>query len=83
MAEKKDGGPAFPVGRVFDPRGNLVQAGASGMSLRDWFAGTAPPMTDTWLEDSLGEGDHYLDAQAAWNYAYADAMLAAREKPDA
>lgn len=34
----KDGGPAFPVPDTYHPNGQ-VEYGATGMSLRDWFAG--------------------------------------------
>lgn len=74
MVEHQDGGPAFPrVGEWEEP----------GMSLRDYFAAHAPPMTDEWWEDSAEEESHWVEAQAAWNYAYADAMLKAREEPPA
>ena len=55
-----------------------------GMSLRDWFAGNAPPMPEQWWIDTKHEyGDKvgsYAEAIAAWNYFYADAMIAEREK---
>lgn len=64
--------PAFPV-----TAGQQVYA--TGMSLRDWFAGQAlaglasnctADGLSTWLPDSI----------ARRAYDYADAMLAAREK---
>lgn len=61
--------PAFPV-----TAGNQVYA--TGMTLRDWFAGQA-------LAGRLATGNEdYLDAHdtAARCYAIADAMLAARSQ---
>lgn len=73
----KDGGPAFP-GESYNGQ---VVPGNTGMTLRDWFASNAPMMTEQWFQDSLAEeGGHWLEAQSAWAYAYADAMLAEREK---
>ncbi len=61
---------AFPrVGQGFS---------ASGMSLRDYFAAKAPPMTVQWREDSARAEQCWTEAQAAWSYVYADAMLRAR-----
>jgi len=54
--------------------------GQPGMTLRDWFAGHAPEMTEQWFKDSAGDGQHWLEAQAAWSYAYADAMIAERDR---
>ena len=48
-----------------------------GMSLRDYFAGQAPEMTDQWYSDSP-KSEHFVNRQAAWAYFFADAMLAAR-----
>lgn len=50
--------------------------------LRDYLAAHAPRMTDQWWKDSAGDGYSYADALAAWNYHYADAMLAERNKDD-
>lgn len=56
---------------------------SGGMSLRDFMACHAPPMTDQWWKDTPktrenGEYVHWAEAQAAWAYFYADAMLKAR-----
>ena len=89
MKTKNDGGPAFGHG---DP----THGGDPGMTLRDWFAGTAHP-------DSLGISDemsmgvaaasagvttedydpqkHWPEIVAKARYIYADAMLKAREEP--
>lgn len=55
----------------------------AGMTLRDWFAGVAPvgpisveyerPMARSFVEQVARD-------QAAWRYAFADAMLAERKK---
>ena len=73
MSDKPDGGPAFPCDW------EDYQAGMGGMTLRDHFAGQAPPMPKQWWNDSP-KNQHWLEVRAAWNYAYADAMLAEREK---
>ena len=68
MSKPKDGGPAFPC---TDAKGFVSE----GMSLRDYFAGQA-------LAGQLGDPDGEINAIliARWSYAYADAMLAEREK---
>ena len=67
MSTINNGGPAFPVqngyGRVF------------GMTLRDWFAGQA--LAGMGVECTSDEFCHSSVAECA--YAYADAMLRARE----
>lgn len=86
----KDGGPAYPRQLIqiehpytFDPIDLRAQ---SGMSLRDWFAGQAPPMPNEWLtgwctaNPSLIRGHYWTAAIAAYAYFYADAMLAERMK---
>ena len=81
-----DGGPAFPQLRTVLPDGSVISTwndGMGGISIRDWLAGQAPPMTEQWWSDSRGDGHHYLEATAAWNYAFADAMLAERGRKQA
>ena len=68
MDKPNDGGPAFPCA---DAKGFVSE----GMSLRDYFAGQA---MGGQLADPDGEIDPKLIAR--WSYAYADAMLAEREK---
>ena len=85
---KNDGGPAFPLPPDYDTSENGVfrQAapGEPGMSLRDWFAGHAPPMPDQWFQDSPRKKSdplwHWGEASAAWAYFYAGAMIAERDK---
>ena len=71
MSKENDGGPAFPS--IFTQPGVRAE---DGMSLRDWFAGMALQGT----LGALGEND-YLKAAfvARAAYAYADAMLKARQ----
>lgn len=78
-----DGGPAFPTLRENDnPAMPLIMA-SSGMTLRDWFAGQA---SEEDVEAHLGGKIHpqtgrtyaTLSREEA-KYAYADAMLKARE----
>ena len=78
-----EGGPAFP-------RDSLSHS--PGMSLRDWFAGNAPPMPTEWLAAFVRDNpiyqheskaaDGWLAANVAWSAAYADAMLAERRRDD-
>lgn len=72
-----DGGPAFPVPDSHYPNGQ-TQYGASGMSLRDWFAGQA--MTG-FISASTGR-DVLAKLSADMCYQMADAMLAARERKE-
>ena len=73
MSTTKDGGPAFPVPDTYHPNGQ-IEYGATGMSLRDWFAGQA-------LAGLVSESGRYDSAGAALDaYSFADAMLRARER---
>ena len=65
MDKLNDSGPAFPC----------PEYGDTGMSLRDYFAGQA-------MAGQLADPDGEIDPKliARWSYAYADAMLAEREK---
>jgi hypothetical protein len=47
-----------------------------GVTLRDYFAAHAPPKPDNWQPSDTKVIPH---DDAAWAYAYADAMLAQRE----
>ena len=73
---KDDGGAAFPVS--FE--GAAHQDFNEGMSLRDWFAGTA---SDDDVEGIMlkhsGYGSNGISRQAA-RYEHADVMLAERRK---
>jgi hypothetical protein len=82
MTKINDGGPAFP--HVSRPVGHgfSEQITTGGMSLRDWFAGQAltgmissAPIVDRTAVDKPG--------WARVAFAFADAMLKAREKPEA
>ena len=91
-----DGGPAFPqqLSDGQRERGCSADFGYGGMSLRDWFAGQAlsTAAQDTGgtvasaakeLGIPIGEYDgkkHWPKLVAKSAYAYADAMLAEREK---
>jgi hypothetical protein len=76
MSNINTGGPAFPP--PFDVvlmAALTPQTGALGMTLRDYFAAKA--MQTLLLDDSYDFSDRDLIAQKA--YAYADALLKARE----
>ncbi len=68
-----DGGPAFPG--TCDCDAHKLFVAKDGKSLRDWFAGQA-------LERLASSGGMYASPCKAARkaYAYADAMLAEREK---
>lgn len=77
----KNGGPAFPVSYSSD--------GNPGMTLRDYFAGQALAgwlagiAGADWMREYDGEDLAFVEHQRAVAetcYAYADAMLAAREE---
>ena len=74
---ERTGGPAFPMS--YD---NLI---APGMSLRDYFAGQAPfgDVLQTILSQQgadCANAERIIKSCASWAYAYADAMLAERDK---
>ena len=84
MSIDKTGGPAFPVEGLWNPDGTFkqgIQTGnasgfASGLSIRDWFAGQAMSGYCINAETSMQEfRDIARDA-----YQQADAMLAERAK---
>lgn len=72
------GGPAFPIhpAMPLPPNEGIPPI---GMTLRDYFAAHAPAMTEQWWMDSGGAQRHWIDAQAAFSYAHADAMMKARK----
>ncbi len=76
MADKPDGGPAFPC---MAPE-NIHPGATSGMDLRDWFAGqvvSCVPLRN-WSEFSSNE--EIISAWAHCAYAVADALIAERDK---
>lgn len=78
MNTKKDGGAAFPAS--FETTNGYPRWHESvGMTLRDWFAGQA---LDGLLSSNATYGGKTDDraSLAADAYAYADAMIAEREK---
>jgi len=73
-ATHNDGGPAFPTGLEYAPKGFEV---SQGMTLRDYFAGQAL----MGILNNAGCFADMKDSDVAENaYHAADAMLAAREK---
>ena len=71
---KNDGGPAFPVQ-------DLSKWQASGMSLRDWFAGKALIGLTSSIRACTDGEDYSPEQMAEYCYECADAMLAERDKP--
>lgn len=83
----KDGGPAFPR-----PGSNNNER-QKGMTLRDWFAGQAPDPSEEWVSSQRHmdrSRNPYNEAhkprlredveiRAQYRFAYADAMIAARD----
>ena len=91
MSKINDGGAAFPFTpnpQPFNPLNNTWtqewDEGASGMSLRDWFAGMAMQAIATsvnrWGESRPGVDVHEVIASGAYNIA--DAMIAEKEETD-
>ena len=75
----KDGGPAFPCESYGLKNGKETTVPAQGMTLRDWFAGQAlNGYLASWSDDS---NPNFFEPYhtAKTSYAYADAMLKARE----
>jgi hypothetical protein len=76
-----DGGPAFPCPDDYNQDGDPVYGPKNlhGMTLRDWFAGQAlDGYLASWSDESDGnffEPNHVAKSM----YAFADAMLEARE----
>ena len=73
MDQTNDGGPAFPVPR---------DAPVDGMSLRDYFAGQASENDIANHRYRLYHGGGCIEesTREQCRYAYADAMLAERQK---
>jgi hypothetical protein len=73
MNETNTGGPAFPTNEERFSNGSLKQEAQPGMTLRDYFAAKA-------MQGFISRGGHYeCDFDAARAYAFADAMLKARQ----
>jgi hypothetical protein len=85
----KDGGPAFPRRlpdiRVPPDEALRIIESHAGMSLRDYFAAAALQGMLAYRHVNPTNGNYHencsLDDCAMQAYEYADAMLAAREKP--
>jgi hypothetical protein len=77
MTQPNDGGPAFP--RPANPPYN---SSANGMSLRDYIATHATPLDASRWHQKLGEACNWATTPTMEQakYAYADAMLKAREQ---
>ncbi len=74
MSKINDGGPAFPRTMWTGSEGNAAHRDVPGISMRDYFAAKA-------MQASLSRGTPVnTEAMAKAAYAYADAMLAQREK---
>ena len=69
-----NGGPAFPQG--YDYINDIPLVSPTGMSLRDYFAAHAPDVPAWWRAAPLDA----VANMTAWRWAYADAMLEARER---
>lgn len=88
MTRSQDGGAAFPRASGPEPRVDSATDYTDGMSLRDYFAAHAPLLASTHdhgvPRPPVGSSDadwfvYQLRVLAASRYAYADAMLRARE----
>lgn len=76
-----DGGFVFPqaASEWHEDVADYVALSKGGMTLRDYFAVHAREMTEQWYADYRTEGKTWFEADSAWRYAHADAMLAARK----
>ena len=79
------GGSVYPRPISIDQVGDNTQFKfETGITLRDHFAGNAPTMPEQWWNDTKSsygsEIGSYAEAISAWNYFYADAMIAARKE---
>ena len=80
MSAPNDGGPAFPVLQVTTTEEGPFVRGASGMSLRDYFAAKAmEAWVSTFAHSRHPAENGGADDVARSSYALADAMLRARE----
>ncbi len=78
MSEKPDGGPAFPVNKVYTDRdGDICSEGIAGMTLRDYFAAKA---LQSLARDFAYCDPNYQKQLAKVSYEIADMMLEEREK---
>jgi hypothetical protein len=81
---KDNGGPAFPQTTTQSYGGIPSTSVEGGMTLRQWYAGQAPPMPEQWFKDSPRKIEdplwHWGEASAAWAFYYADAMIAEGNK---
>jgi hypothetical protein len=94
MRTINDGGPAFPIPLTDDQEQewnrSMGGVSANGMSLRDYFAAHCPITIEEAVDIAIGAeeliaGERKLDDllrfYADLRLRYADAMLAARDKP--
>lgn len=70
---------AFPCSTFVHPNGEIYW-GASGMTLRDYFAGQALIGLLVMPGEYGDEARNHPDKCAEWSYAQADAMLAERKR---
>jgi len=80
MSAPDDGGPAFPSGKSEKTGYENTLPYYEGMTLRDWFAGQALAGMMAYQNSSRGDFHTNCDDEtiAKTTYAYADAMLTAR-----
>jgi hypothetical protein len=83
---------AFPQPAEWNPQGDCINSGQSGMTLRDWFAGQALSGSlasqnpesywafKTFPEDVMGSDSPEKKGIAKLCYELADAMMAERSK---
>ncbi len=81
---KNYGGPAFPRAKNVAPGMKTIDEGATGISIRDYFAAMA--MAGDWASQfeqdyfSNGVSDAILEGRAKEYYRMADAMIKTREE---
>lgn len=78
MSKIDDGGAAFPRSLHPEHGYGAAESVASGMSIRDMFAGQALQGFIASYENGLGSD--FPQVIAKWSYEMADAMIAERNK---
>lgn len=89
---KHDGGPAFPARELLHVESMIREDGghgaqevfgyAPGMTLRDWFAGTATDDAADAHRTYAKDGHQFTLTREQARYRYADAMIKARGDND-
>lgn len=72
-----DNTKAFPASSVLYPDGTIMELGAAGMDLRDYFAAK---IMQSLVRDFQSDAEWNAYEQASFAYTIADAMMQERKK---